>query len=70
MSEDIVFTNLTKNIIQVCKERGFLRGAFERHASQCDWYYKDIGKFTLTAEELRAIADKLDDLNGVEESEE
>lgn len=64
MSEDIVFTNLTNNIIQVCKERGFLRGAIKRDTPQCDWVYKDIGKFTLTAEELRAIADKLDDLNG------
>ena len=30
MSEDIVFTNLTNNIIQVCKERGFLRGVLLR----------------------------------------
>ena len=67
MSEDIVFTNLTKNIIQVCKQRGFLRGAIKRDTPQCDWYYKDNGKWKLTAEELRAIADKLDDLNGVKE---
>lgn len=64
MSEDIVFTNLTNNIIQVCKERGFLRGVLLRGSRYFDWVYADKGRFKLTAEELRAVADKLDELNG------
>ena len=66
-SMDIKFEFVARDIYFVSRKNGREQGRL-RLADQ-GWRYKDTSVFYLTALELRAIADKLDQLNGAKERE-
>ena len=63
-SMDIKFEFVTGDIYFVSRKSGREQGRLR--LTDLGWRYKDTSVFYLTAGELRAIADKLDQLNPVE----
>lgn len=67
-SMDIKFEFVARDIYFVSRKSGREQGRLR--LTDLGWRYKDTSVFYLTALELRAIADKLDQLNGAREREE
>jgi len=67
-SMDIKFEFVVRDIYIVSRKSGREQGRLR--LTDLGWRYKDTSVFYLTALELRAIADKLDQLNGAREREE
>ena len=67
-SMDIKFEFIARDIYIVSRKSGREQGRLR--LTDLGWRYKDTSVFYLTALELRAIADKLDQLNGAREREE
>ena len=67
-SMDIKFEFVARGIYYVSRKSGREQGRLR--LTDLGWRYKDTSVFYLTALELRAIADKLDQLNGAREREE
>ena len=67
-SMDIKFEFVARDIYYVSRKSGREQGRLR--LTDLGWRYKDTSVFYLTALELRAIADKLDQLNGAREREE
>ena len=67
-SMDIKFEFVARDIYYISRKSGREQGRLR--LTDLEWRYKDTGVFYLTALELRAIADKLDQLNGAREREE
>ena len=63
-SMDIKFEFVTGDIYYVSRKSGREQGRLR--LTDLGWRYKDTSVFYLTALELRAIADKLDQLNDTE----
>ena len=63
-SMDIKFEFVARGIYYVSRKSGREQGRFR--LTDLGWRYKDTSVFYLTALELRAIADKLDQLNDFE----
>lgn len=61
---DIKFDFVTRDIYFASRKNGRERGRLK--LTEGTWRYKDTSVFYLTACELRAIADKLDQLNDKE----
>jgi len=67
-SMDIKFEFVARDIYYVSRKSGREQGRLR--LTDLGWRYKDTSVFYLTALELRAIAAKLDQLNGAREREE
>lgn len=65
-TKNIKFEFVARDIYFVSRKNGREQGRL-RLADQ-GWRYKDTSVFYLTASELRTIADKLDQLNRIEEN--
>lgn len=67
-SMDIKFEFVARDIYYVSRKSGREQGRLR--LTDLGWRYKGTSVFYLTTLELRAIADKLDQLNGAKEREE